>query len=58
MLCNPKIVKFSKEKDFFEEGCLSFPQMYADVEVGVARLGSTLLVRATARVASRALSSL
>ena len=37
VLCNPKIVKFSKEKDFFEEGCLSFPQMYADVEVGVAR---------------------
>ena len=25
VLCNPKIVKFSKEKDFFEEGCLSFP---------------------------------
>jgi len=36
VLCNPKIVKFSKEKDFFEEGCLSFPQMYADVEVGVS----------------------
>jgi len=33
VLCNPKIVKFSKEKDLFEEGCLSFPKMYADVEV-------------------------
>ncbi|CEF97368.1 Peptide deformylase [Ostreococcus tauri] len=32
VLCNPKIVKYSKEKDFFEEGCLSFPKMYADVE--------------------------
>lgn len=33
VLCNPKIVKYSKETDFFEEGCLSFPKMYADVEV-------------------------
>ena len=36
VLCNPKIVKYSKEKDFFEEGCLSFPKMYADVEVRVS----------------------
>jgi len=33
VLCNPKIVKYSKEKELFEEGCLSFPKMYADVEV-------------------------
>jgi peptide deformylase len=33
VLCNPKIVKYSKETDMFEEGCLSFPKMYADVEV-------------------------
>jgi len=37
VLCNPKIVKFSKEKDLFEEGCLSFPKMYADVEVRFVR---------------------
>ena len=33
VLVNPKITKFSKSKDLFEEGCLSFPKMYADVEV-------------------------
>ena len=32
-MVNPKIVKFSKTKDLFEEGCLSFPKIYADVEV-------------------------
>jgi len=32
VMVNPKIVKFSKEKDMFEEGCLSFPAIYADVE--------------------------
>ena len=37
VLCNPQIVKFSKEKDLFEEGCLSFPKMYADVEVRIER---------------------
>ncbi|GBG72140.1 hypothetical protein CBR_g11073 [Chara braunii] len=37
VLVNPKIVKKSKKKDVFEESCLSFPQIYADVErpVGV-----------------------
>ena len=34
---NPKIVKFSKQKDLFEEGCLSFPKIYAEVEVRFAR---------------------
>jgi peptide deformylase len=33
VLVNPKITKFSKTKDLFEEGCLSFPKIYADVEV-------------------------
>lgn len=33
VLVNPKITKFSKSKDMFEEGCLSFPKIYADVEV-------------------------
>ena len=32
-LVNPKIVKFAKQKDLFEEGCLSFPKIYAEVEV-------------------------
>ena len=33
VLVNPTITKFSKSKDMFEEGCLSFPKIYADVEV-------------------------
>lgn len=36
-LVNPKIVKFSKQKDLFEEGCLSFPKIYAEVEVRLAK---------------------
>ena len=36
-LVNPKIVKFAKQKDLFEEGCLSFPKIYAEVEVRFAR---------------------
>merc|ERR1712216_341663 len=31
-LVNPKITKFAKQKDLFEEGCLSFPAIYAEVE--------------------------
>jgi len=34
-LVNPKITKFAKQKDLFEEGCLSFPTIYAEVEVRV-----------------------
>jgi peptide deformylase len=33
VLVNPTITKYSKAKDMFEEGCLSFPKIYADVEV-------------------------
>ncbi len=29
---NPEIIKFSKEKTLLEEGCLSVPNTYADVE--------------------------
>ena len=29
---NPEIVKFSKDKEIKEEGCLSLPGMWADVE--------------------------
>ncbi|KAL2642150.1 hypothetical protein R1flu_009737 [Riccia fluitans] len=32
VLVNPKIVKYSKQRDVFKEGCLSFPQLEADVE--------------------------
>ena len=32
VLCNPVVVEMSKEEDYFEEGCLSFPGIYADVK--------------------------
>jgi peptide deformylase len=33
VLCNPRIVESSSVQDLFEEGCLSFPRIYADVLV-------------------------
>ena len=33
VLCNPVVVETSAEEDYFEEGCLSFPGIYADVKV-------------------------
>jgi len=33
ILVNPEIYKYSKRKEVFTEGCLSFPEIYADVEV-------------------------
>ena len=39
-LVNPKITKFAKQKDLFEEGCLSFPAIYAEVEVRRTRQSS------------------
>ena len=33
VLCNPVLVESSAEEDLFEEGCLSFPEIYADVKV-------------------------
>ena len=42
VLVNPKISKFSKQKDFFEEGCLSFPKIYAEVEVRAMVVSSFL----------------
>ena len=35
VLCNPRIVELSAVEDLFEEGCLSFPRIYADVKVCV-----------------------
>lgn len=32
ILVNPEIYKYSKRKEVFTEGCLSFPEIYADVE--------------------------
>lgn len=32
ILVNPEIYKYSKKKEVFTEGCLSFPDIYADVE--------------------------
>ena len=32
LFINPKIIKFSNEKFINEEGCLSVPEYYADVE--------------------------
>ena len=32
VLFNPKILSFSKEKIVMEEGCLSLPEQYADIE--------------------------
>ncbi|KAL5725115.1 peptide deformylase [Ranunculus cassubicifolius] len=32
VLVNPRISKFSRKLVLFEEGCLSFPEIYADVE--------------------------
>lgn len=33
VLVNPKIVSSSKKEDVFREGCLSFPEIHADVVV-------------------------
>ena len=41
VLVNPRIISTSKDKKYFEEGCLSFPGMYADV---IVSLGTMLLV--------------
>ena len=35
VLVNPRVNKYSKKRVLFNEGCLSFPQIYADVEVSV-----------------------
>ena len=32
ILFNPSIIKYSKEKIIMEEGCLSLPEQYADIE--------------------------
>ncbi len=33
VLVNPKLIHTSRRKDVEEEGCLSFPKIYGDVEV-------------------------
>lgn len=57
MLVNPQLLSLSGNPKLFEEGCLSFPGIYADVEVGrVARAaqGAVLLVVGWRAVATRA----
>lgn len=36
VLVNPVLYKASKKTLFYDEGCLSFPGIYADVEVRIA----------------------
>lgn len=38
VLVNPVLYKASKRTLFYDEGCLSFPGIYADVEVRIAVL--------------------
>lgn len=33
VLVNPKVIRYSKKTRLYNEGCLSFPGIYADVEV-------------------------
>lgn len=33
VLVNPRVIKYSKKTVLFNEGCLSFPGIYADVQV-------------------------
>ena len=33
VLVNPRVSKYSKKLSLFEEGCLSFPRIYANVQV-------------------------
>lgn len=33
VLVNPKIVSSNRKREVIEEGCLSFPKIFADVEV-------------------------
>ena len=33
VLINPKVVSSNRQHSLFEEGCLSFPRIFADVEV-------------------------
>lgn len=35
VLVNPRVSKYSKKISVFNEGCLSFPRIYADVKVCV-----------------------
>ncbi|MBA0695859.1 hypothetical protein Goari_002458 [Gossypium aridum] len=37
VLVNPRVAKYSKKMVLFNEGCLSFPRIYADVQVLAAR---------------------
>ena len=40
---NPKIVSAGGKNEFFEEGCLSFPRIFSDVEVRCLTLTSLII---------------
>ena len=50
VLCNPRVVEASAVEDWFEEGCLSFPNIYADVKV---RRGAAIRRRGCSHLAQR-----
>lgn len=43
VLVNPRVTKYSKKVVLFNEGCLSFPQIYADVRVPIYCVYSQLV---------------
>lgn len=45
ILVNPRVIKSSNTADVSEEGCLSFPNIYGDVQVRTWSIHSCLGVR-------------
>lgn len=58
VLANPEILAWSKDVMMHEEGCLSFPAIYGDVEVGgcaCERQGNDVQVLGTMELRSRSM---
>jgi peptide deformylase len=49
ILANPEIVESLPGKELGQEGCLSFPQIYGDLEVRPVRMDTRACVQAGAR---------
>lgn len=45
VLVNPRVGKYSKKRVVFNEGCLSFPEIYADVEVYLCPFGFVIFLQ-------------
>lgn len=45
VLVNPRVGKYSKKRVIFNEGCLSFPEIYADVEVCLCPFGFVIFLQ-------------